>query len=240
MPGVDGFTLAAQIRQYPAIAGAAVVMLMPAVNRGNAARSQNAGAAAFVAKPVNPTQLTDAIRLALDKGGPVRAATVPVNADVTRAASDRPLRILLAEDNPVNQVVAAGLLEKRGHLVKLAATGYEVLSLLEEEEFDLVLMDVQMPEMDGFEATRAIREKERDSGGRLPIVALTAHAMTGDRERVLAAGIDGYASKPIRAEELFSEIERLTGTGPSRLSAVSPGPAQQTEPISLPLAEMAC
>jgi signal transduction histidine kinase/DNA-binding response OmpR family regulator len=239
MPGMDGFTLAAQIRQYPAIAGAAVVMLTSAVNRGNAARCEKAGAAAFVAKPVNPAQLTDAIRLALE-GGSAPAAADPINADATPAASAPPLRILLAEDNPVNQLVAAGLLEKRGHLVKLAATGLEVLSLLEKEKFDLVLMDVQMPEMDGYEATRAIREKERKSGGHLPIVALTAHAMTGDRERVLASGIDGYTSKPIRAEELFGEIERLTRTASSRSSAAGPPSAQQPEDISLPLAELAC
>jgi two-component system, sensor histidine kinase and response regulator len=111
------------------------------------------------------------------------------------------LRVLLVEDNRVNQRLATRLLEKRGHSVSLAADGREALVALEKESFDLVLMDLQMPEMDGFEATMAIRKNERGSGNHLPIVALTAHAMKGDREKCLAAGMDGYLTKPIRAHE---------------------------------------
>ncbi len=134
---------------------------------------------------------------------------LPVPAADDDAADRRPLRILLAEDNPVNQEVAVGLLEKRGHTVVVANDGKEALAALEGEPFDLVLMDVQMPEMDGFDATAAIRQKEQGSRARIPIIALTAHAMTGDRERSLAAGMDGYVAKPIRPGELFNVVERL-------------------------------
>jgi CheY-like chemotaxis protein len=119
------------------------------------------------------------------------------------------LRILLAEDNLVNQKVAVRLLEKQGHYVTAASTGTAVLDLLERHTFDLILMDVQMPEMDGFETTAAIRRNEKIGGRHLPIIALTAHAMVGDRERCLAAGMDGYTSKPVRAEDLQREIQRM-------------------------------
>jgi signal transduction histidine kinase/ActR/RegA family two-component response regulator len=151
-----------------------------------------------------------------------RAALVPFNA----ATNQRPsapevlsseailnapsrLRILLAEDNPVNQKVASRLLEKQGHSITLAVNGHEVLAALERAEFDLILMDVQMPQMDGMQASRAIREKEMGGQRHIPIIALTAHAMSGDRERFLAAGMDGYASKPIHVDELNREIARL-------------------------------
>jgi len=117
------------------------------------------------------------------------------------------LRILLVEDNPVNQRLETRLLEKRGHRVVLAANGREALDALEKESFDLVLMDVQMPEMDGFEATAAIREREKASGVRLPVIALTAHAMKDDRERCLAAGMDDYLTKPIQPRELHELLE---------------------------------
>jgi CheY-like chemotaxis protein len=134
----------------------------------------------------------------------------------------RALRILLAEDNLVNQMLASRLLEKHGHIVVIAADGRQALERLETESFDLVLMDVQMPEMDGFEATEAIRKKEGATGRHLPIVAMTAHAMRGDRERCLAAGMDGYVSKPIIAEELFRVVEKVI-SAPS----VPPSPSNQ-------------
>jgi len=118
-------------------------------------------------------------------------------------------RVLLAEDNKVNQTLAVRLLEKRGYVVSIAGNGREALAALEKEAFDIVLMDVQMPEMDGFEATSAIREKERFAGRHIPIVAMTAHALKGDEERCLAAGMDAYISKPIRTNELFSTIEKV-------------------------------
>jgi CheY-like chemotaxis protein len=121
----------------------------------------------------------------------------------------RSLRILLAEDNAVNQLLATRLLEKQGHHVATVGNGRAALERLEKETFDLILMDIQMPEMDGFEATAAIRKQEESTGKHLPIVAMTAHAMEGDRERCLAAGMDGYIAKPVRAKDLIDAIENL-------------------------------
>jgi two-component system, sensor histidine kinase and response regulator len=125
-----------------------------------------------------------------------------------------PLRVLLAEDNAVNQHLTRKLLEKRGHTVAVAGNGREALTLLEKQSFDLVLMDVQMPEMDGFEATAAIREREKRTSEHLPIIAMTAHAMKGDEERCLGAGMDGYVAKPINAEDLFKVIAAVRGRRP--------------------------
>ncbi|HUJ21977.1 MAG TPA: response regulator, partial [Bryobacteraceae bacterium] len=159
--------------------------------------------------------------------------TPPVNGAVRaeQAAGNAPpsrLHILLAEDNVVNQKLAVRLLEKQGHSVVVAGNGREVLSALYERSFDLVLMDIQMPEMDGFEATQAIRETERETGTHLPIIAMTAHAMKGDEERCLEAGMDSYVSKPITPRDLFAAIEASL----NRHVAQLPNPAQQTEPRS--------
>jgi CheY-like chemotaxis protein len=131
----------------------------------------------------------------------------------------------VAEDNLVNQKLMARLLEKRGHSVSLARNGWEALALLEQRPFDIVLMDVMMPEMDGFEATRRIREKEKESGAHLAIIALTAHAMRGDREHCLNAGMDGYVSKPINLEELFSVIKNV-------LSPMTPSPDSKVSSLT--------
>jgi CheY-like chemotaxis protein len=120
-------------------------------------------------------------------------------------------RVLLAEDNAVNQMLAVRLLEKRGYIVSIAGNGRAAVAALEKEAFDVVLMDVQMPEMDGFKATAAIRESERSTGRHTPIVAMTAHALKGDEERCLSAGMDAYISKPIRTNELFATIEKVLG-----------------------------
>src|SRR5262249_17849898 len=122
----------------------------------------------------------------------------------------RTMRVLLAEDNEVNQRVAVGLLTRRGHTVGVAGNGRAAVRALQREAFDLVLMDVQMPEMDGLEATAAIRARERDTGGHVRIVAMTAHAMAGDRTRCLEAGMDGYLSKPIDQDRLFAVVEEFS------------------------------
>ena len=137
-------------------------------------------------------------------------------AAVTPAAC-APLRILLVEDNPANQKLAAYILQDRGHAVEIAGNGQEAIYLAEQNRYDVILMDVQMPEMDGLEATAAIRKRE-DGGQRMPIIAMTAHSMKGDRERCLAAGMDAYISKPIKREELIETVERLAGAGRSRIS----------------------
>jgi CheY-like chemotaxis protein len=137
----------------------------------------------------------------------------------------RKLRILLAEDNLINRLVAVRLLEKRGHTIAVAVNGREVLAALDgtaSAPFDVILMDVQMPDMDGFEATAAIRQNEKILGTHIPIVAMTAHAMKGDRERCIAAGMDGYVSKPIQAAELF---EAIAGLMPATLATPSDAPA---------------
>jgi CheY-like chemotaxis protein len=137
------------------------------------------------------------------------AVSAAVAAAARRSASAaRSARVLVAEDNIVNQRVAAGLLTRRGHLVTVVGNGRAAVDAVAHGEFDVVLMDVQMPEMDGFEATAAIRERERDTGRRVRIVAMTAHAMSGDRERCLAAGMDGYLSKPIDQRTLYEAVER--------------------------------
>jgi PAS domain S-box-containing protein len=209
MPDMDGFTLIEQLRQSPELAGKAKVILLPSAGqRGEAARCQELGVDAYLTKPVSQSELFEAISRVLgasgsqpDSAAPVRRQTVP---KATR------LRVLLAEDNAVNQKIASRLLEKEGHHVTVAPDGRQALAALDRENFDLVLMDVQMPEMDGFETTAAIRSRERHAGKRLPIIAMTAHAMQGDRERCLAAGMDNYIAKPIRARELIELLEKFS------------------------------
>jgi two-component system, sensor histidine kinase and response regulator len=213
MPHADGFTLAEAIKSDPGLAGATVVMLTSAGKPGDAARCRELGVAAYLTKPVKRSDLRGAILVALG----VQPAAADRPALVTRHSlreGRHTARILLVEDNSVNQLVARRLLEKRGHTVVVANNGREALGILDEAAFagfGLVLMDVQMPEMDGFECTAIIRGKEQVTGSRLPIIAMTAHAMKGDEARCLAAGMDAYLSKPIQSEELFDMIERHLG-----------------------------
>jgi two-component system sensor histidine kinase/response regulator len=209
MPEMDGFALAECIKRNPDWNTATIMMLSSAGQRGDAKRCREIGVAAYLTKPVRQAELLDAILTALGTS-PTREASPALVTRHSLRENSNPLRILLAEDNAVNQVLAVRLLEKRGHRVTVAGTGKEALAALEKESFDLVLMDVQMPEMDGFEATAAIREKEKTSGTHLPVIAMTAHAMAGDRERCLGAGMDGYIAKPIRLEELEELLKRFT------------------------------
>jgi two-component system sensor histidine kinase/response regulator len=228
MPGADGFSLAEAIKSDPAIAGAAVVMLTSGGQPGDAARCRELGVAAYLTKPVKRSELRGAMLLALD----VRSAERDRPALVTRHSlrEARPIgRILLVEDNRVNQLVARRLLEKRGHTVVVANNGREALVILADAAFvgfECVLMDVQMPEMDGFECTAIIRERERITGFRVPIIAMTAHAMKGDEARCLAAGMDAYLSKPIQPDELFNLIERYLGVARIPVSRPTLSPRQ--------------
>jgi PAS domain S-box-containing protein len=189
MPEVEGFDFAEQIKRNPRFADTVMIMLTSAAQRGDAARCQELGIAAYLTKPIGQAELLESIRNVL--------ASKQENADTFPPATRHSLRkarlpssrrILLAEDNAINRVLAVRLLEKRGHTVVVAADGHQALAALDKEPFDLVFMDVQMPGMDGFEVTKALREKEKTTGNHLRIVAMTAHAMKGDRERCLAAG----------------------------------------------------
>jgi signal transduction histidine kinase/DNA-binding response OmpR family regulator len=228
MPEMDGFQLAEEIRKNPRLSGTAIIMLTSAGQRGDAARCRELGLEGYLTKPVSPSELLNAVLRVAD---PKRPQTKP--ALVTRHSlreEGRSLRILLAEDNAVNQLLASRLLEKQGHNVVIAANGRQALERLENERFDLVLMDIQMPEMDGFEATAVIRKEEESTGKHIPIIAMTAHALEGDRERCLAAGMDGYIAKPIKAEDLVRAVEDL-GRSPQVAELAPAAKPPEHEPI---------
>ena len=222
MPGMDGFTLAERIQADPDLVGATLMMLSSAGQREDAARCRELGIAAYLTKPIRQSALLDTIMTTLGGAAAARAAsTRPAGP-----AAGRGLSLLLAEDNAVNQRLAVAVLEKRGHRVVVAGNGRQALAALGRERFDAVLMDIQMPEMDGFEATAAIRAREAGTGRRTPVIAMTAHAMKGDRENCLAAGMDGYVSKPLRPEVLFATLAELVpGAGPQPEAAPADGDA---------------
>jgi two-component system sensor histidine kinase/response regulator len=211
MPEMDGFALAESIKRNPDWKAATVMMLSSAGQSGDAARCRRLGIAAYLTKPVGQTELLDAILTTLGPRRKNRTAAALVTRHSLREGRHS-LHILLAEDNIVNQTLAVRLLEKNGHTVTLARNGREALEALERQSYDLILMDVQMPEMNGWEATQAIRENEKATGAHIPIVAMTAHAMKGDEEKCLAAGMDAYLTKPIRTQELFATLDRI-GSG---------------------------
>jgi signal transduction histidine kinase/CheY-like chemotaxis protein len=231
MPGMDGFGLVERIRQQPELSTAIIIMLTSSRHREDAERCQRLGVRAHLLKPIRRSELREAVARIL-------CGEVPQPAPAsTQAAEDRSqaLNILLVEDNVVNQRVASGLLQKRGHRVAVAGNGLEALKALEQDSYDLVLMDVQMPEMDGLETTARIREMERHSARHQPIVALTARAMKGDLEHCLSAGMDGYLAKPIRPEELDDLLDKYTGRLQFSLIDVhSTGDATKPEPAAVP------
>jgi two-component system sensor histidine kinase/response regulator len=206
MPEMDGFTLAENIQNDPELAGATIMMLTSAGHLGDAERCRKLGIAGYLVKPVRQSELLDAICHLL--GGEKEKESVALVTRRSLNDAKKSARILLAEDNAVNRTLAIRLLEKRGYMVTVAANGREALAALEKEDFDTILMDIQMPEMDGFEATVKIREKEKSTGKHVPIIAMTAHALKGDEERCIEAGMDGYVSKPIRTSELYAALER--------------------------------
>ncbi len=218
MPGQDGYELARQIRGDPTLAATPLLMLTSAGRRGDAARCRELGVAGYLTKPVSRSDLLETVAAILEGGG----AWSPQGSIITRhslAEARESVRILVAEDNPVNQDVAATMLRRRGHRVDLAGNGREAIAAVRDTRYDVVLMDIQMPEVDGFEATAAIRQLPGCQD--LPIIALTAHAFSAERERCLAAGMNGFLSKPFRAQELFAVVEGR-GAGSSRAPAESP------------------
>jgi CheY-like chemotaxis protein len=209
MPGLDGIGLAERITARPELGTMVIMMLSSVGGQGDAMRCRELGIASYLTKPVRQSVLMEAM---LSVFG-TKNGSVDQPALVTQQASNerhRSLRVLVAEDNPVNRQLVTALLGKRGHTVATVVNGREAIAALEESAFDVVLMDLQMPEMGGLEATEAIRTAERTTGTRVPIIALTAHAMKGDREICLAAGMDGYLTKPINPKELCALLESLT------------------------------
>jgi signal transduction histidine kinase/CheY-like chemotaxis protein len=208
MPDIDGFALADQIQKDQDLGPVAIVMPTSAGRLGDAVRCRELGILAYLVKPFHRGELLEAICQILIKKAPA-ADDTPLVTRHTLQEDEHRARVLLAEDNPVNQTLVVRVLEKRGYTVKVTSDGRGALEALENCQFDVVPMDVQLPGMDGFEATAAIRAKEMLTGGHLPIIALTAHALKRDKEQCIAAGMDSYLSKPIRAIELVSTIESL-------------------------------
>jgi len=226
MPEMDGFSLAEQVKGDAKLAGTPILMLTSAGQRGDAALCREMGISAYLTKPASQSELREVIFMLLDRA----ASDLPAGRLITRHAIHEKhargsLKILLAEDNPVNQKLAVRMLEKRGHQIAVAGSGREALAALNENVYDLVLMDIQMPDLDGFETTAAIRQRERTTGKHLPVIAMTAHAMKGDDRRCLDAGMDGYLAKPIRSEELYALLDSFPGNlAPANAPAGAPEP----------------
>ena len=207
MPGKDGFALAALIRSRSELTGATVMMLSSAMLSTEVSRCEELGIASLLTKPIAQSDLFDAIMTALSV---TRVASPDEVVPASKETGKSGLRILVAEDNAINRIVVTGMLEKEGHRVVLATNGREAVEAMERDSFDVVLMDVQMPEVDGYEATKRIRAAEQNTGRHTVIVAVTAHAMAGDREHCVAAGMDDYISKPVEKSELLKAIARAT------------------------------
>jgi len=219
MPDMDGFQLATAVRGEKKIARTNLLMLTSAGQRGDGERCRELGIRGYLTKPISRSDLLEALGTVL-AGSPDETGSAEVITRHTIAESRASMRVLLAEDNPVNQQVAVAMLVKRGHEVQVVSNGREALDAVRAHDYDVVLMDIQMPEMDGFEATQAIRELPK--GKDLPIIALTAHALSGERERCLSHGMTDYLAKPFKAHELFALVE---GTGDRRPASAAPLPA---------------
>ena len=209
MPGMNGFELAESLSQSTTSNIDKIIMLTSGGQRGDAAKCQELGIAAYLMKPIKQSDLLDAILMTMKKSDGPEARTPLITRHSVREARRR-LNILLAEDNPVNQKLGVKILEQMGHSVSVASNGLQALEMLKQAEYNVVLMDVQMPVMDGFTATRAIRDQEISSLDHIPIIAMTAHAMAGDREKCIANGMDDYVSKPIDRKELSEILERIS------------------------------
>jgi two-component system, sensor histidine kinase and response regulator len=203
VPGPDGWPAFDQIHELASAIKCAMIVLVPASEARFPTHYRQLPGTQFLTKPAKYSEFIAAVQQALDVGW--QESTDHDGAQ----AKTRPLQILLAEDGIVNQEVAVGLLEMHGHHIEIANNGKEAISAIERQNFDLVLMDLEMPEMDGLEAAAAIRVREQTSGGHVPIVAMTAHAVKGFRERCLHAGMDDYITKPIRPDDLLRVVESV-------------------------------
>jgi CheY-like chemotaxis protein len=229
MPGRDGFEFATEIRADVSIAKTPLLMLTSAGQRGDGERCRTLGIEAYLTKPSSRADLIEALGAVFAGDAAVRGPAVITRHSI--AESRRTLRILLAEDNPMNQQVATAMLVSRGHLVDTVDNGREAVAAVERAPYDVILMDIQMPEMDGFEATHAIRALPQ--GRDLPIIALTAHALSGERERCLAHGMTDYLAKPFRGHELFALIERRVESRPVAAARAAPDPPPSPDPVDL-------
>jgi CheY-like chemotaxis protein len=218
MPGIDGFEVVERARASGISCEAIIVMLTSSERIANAARCRQHGISHCMIKPIGNTELLGVIQKVL---GIAKPAERPEAIPQIVPPSHRSLHILVAEDNPVNQKLAGAMLKKMGHQVTLATDGAEALDKWTRAHFDMIFMDVQMPEMDGFETTRKIRSRESNLQSHIPIVAMTANAMSGDRERCVASGMDDYISKPISRRALTEAIERVAPAANPVWSGVS-------------------
>ncbi|MEO7272107.1 MAG: response regulator, partial [Vicinamibacterales bacterium] len=249
MPGMDGYEVVRRMRGVAKSRTTLIIMMTSANEHGDAARARDLGIAVHLVKPVAPSDLLRAIGQLLtrmpdhegaatphDVRTPRVQAVAPVTgpASVPAVATPPPRRILLAEDNPTNRILALRILERRGHTVTVAENGKEAVDALETIDVELVLMDVQMPVMGGFEATRAIREREKTTGRHLPIIAMTAHAMKGDRERCIEVGMDEYISKPIDSARLLALIDRVAAGAAAEPLPVATPPPPPPSPAPVP------
>ena len=224
MPGMDGFELAEQVKKNPLLTRAIIMMLTSSGWHGDAARCREVGISAYLLKPISKSELLLAIRKLLGHA-PDKEAKVTEGAPATKMYLG--LRILVAEDNAVNQALIMRVLEKMGTSAVLARNGREAVEIWQKKKFDLIFMDVQMPELDGFGATAAIREIEKTTGEHIPIIAMTAHAMKGDRERCLEGGMDGYISKPVNFAEVRETLERVAEqSGGGLVGGTQPAPSK--------------
>jgi two-component system sensor histidine kinase/response regulator len=206
MPQMDGFAVAEQIARHAELGKPKIIMLSSARKDETAGQTAALGISRYLLKPLRQSDVLETILAVIGVAEEAEQPS-PEKTDESQPV----LRILVAEDNTINQRLVSRLLERRGHKATIVPDGKQALAALDQDKFDLVLMDVMMPEMDGFQATAAIREKEKTTGGHIPIIAMTAHALKGDREECLAAGMDDYISKPMRASEFYEVIERNTG-----------------------------
>ena len=230
MPNMDGFTLVEKLREIPDIADTKIILLVSGATKQEIDRCENLGITAYLFKPVKQSALLDAIMDRIRSTDPSLVNSAGNDSDLATTKDSPRCKILLVDDNEVNKIVARGVLENWNHIVTEAGNGKEALDIWQNDQFDLILMDVQMPVMDGFEATAAIRKMEQESGKPTPIIAMTANAMKGDRERCLLAGMDGYVVKPIQNNDLFEEINRVLSNLPA--SEPTPLPSREDRPES--------
>jgi CheY-like chemotaxis protein len=212
MPGVDGFTLAERVQRDPDLAGPIIMMLTSDGQRGDGTRCREMGICVYLVKPIRRSDLLRAVRIALGQDPGHRPNLITRHS---LRESRRKLSILVAEDNAVNRTVTVSFLQKMGHAVTVAADGEQALALVQAQSFDLAFLDVRMPKLDGLAATAELRRREREHGGHLPIIALTASVLSEDRQRCFAAGMDGYIAKPVEFDALQEEIERFSSAHPA-------------------------